>query len=368
MIHISRHSARSAIACILPALLAGCATGGTGSETPLVTGLPAANVAASGETRPVGTANADAADDPAIWRNPANPAKSIIVGTDKKAGLYSYDMKGEVLSFVPAGQLNNVALHDGDHGILVAASDRTDPLNSHIALFRLYPDSGALSPLGKIASGPGEAYGLCLAPAPRIAMVGAPDAVAVYAAIKDGTVREVLVTHKDGKVEGRIGASWKIETQIEGCVIDPATGMLYVGEEMRGIWRLDPASPARTPELVASADGREIVADVEGLAIAADPDGRRFLIASSQGDNAYAVYALPDMKFLGRFRIQGGAIDGTSETDGIDIVTGDFGSGYPSGLFVAQDGANDMVDGQATQNFKLVSWAAIKAALGLDAP
>ena len=48
-------------------LLAGCAT------VP-ITGGPAAMVAASGETTPVGTANEDAADDPAIWRNAADPA------------------------------------------------------------------------------------------------------------------------------------------------------------------------------------------------------------------------------------------------------------------------------------------------------
>ena len=43
------------------------------------------------------------------------------------------------------------------------------------------------------------------------------------------------------------------------------------------------------------------------------------------------------------------------------MAVGDVGSGYPGGLFVAQDGHN----GQAAQNFKLVSWAEIKAALGL---
>ena len=72
-------------------LLAGCAT------TPV--GLPPASVVALGETEPVGTANEDAADDPAIWRNAADPSQSLIVATDKKAGLYVYGLDGAVRSF-----------------------------------------------------------------------------------------------------------------------------------------------------------------------------------------------------------------------------------------------------------------------------
>ena len=81
---------------------------------------------ATGETVPVGTANADAADDPAIWHNAANPAASLIVGTDKKAGLYVYGMDGKVKASSLTGRYNNVALHAGDHGIVVIASDRSD--------------------------------------------------------------------------------------------------------------------------------------------------------------------------------------------------------------------------------------------------
>jgi 3-phytase len=42
-------------------------------------------------------------------------------------------------------------------------------------------------------------------------------------------------------------------------------------------------------------------------------------------------------------------------------MLGDFGPDYPQGLFVAQDGDN----APATQNFKYVSWAKVKTALGL---
>jgi 3-phytase len=43
-------------------------------------------------------------------------------------------------------------------------------------------------------------------------------------------------------------------------------------------------------------------------------------------------------------------------------MPGDFGAGFPGGLFIAQDGHN----AAAAQNFKLVAWDDIKQALKLD--
>ena len=84
-----------------------------------------------------------------------------------------------------------------------------------------------------------------------------------------------------------------------------------------------------------------------------------YLVVSSQGDNAYTLYRLPGVTYAGRFRIGSGAIDGTSDTDGIDLMLGDFGPAYPGGLFVAQDGDN----APDTQNFKFVSWTSVRRAL-----
>src|SRR3546814_9648074 len=69
-------------------------------------------ISARVETVPVKSPG-DAADDPAIWANPDDPAASLIVATDKKAGLYLYDMKGAVVDFAPVGKMNNVDLRTG---------------------------------------------------------------------------------------------------------------------------------------------------------------------------------------------------------------------------------------------------------------
>ena len=51
------------------------------------------------ETPPVVT-KGDAADDPAIWVNKSNPSNSIVFGTDKKSGIYSYNLQGQELGFI----------------------------------------------------------------------------------------------------------------------------------------------------------------------------------------------------------------------------------------------------------------------------
>ncbi len=324
--------------------------------------VPTAVVTARGETAPVGTANADAADDPAIWRNPADPLASLIVGTDKKAGLYVYGLDGAVRHRVPDGLLNNVALVTLDDGrVIVAASDRSDRRNSAVRLYRLDTVAARLELLGSVPSGRGQGYGLCIDP------VTNGTTIQVFAALKRGDVRQLQIRLDPGKVPvGKLVRAFKLRSQIEGCVVDGRSRSLFVGEEDVGIWRFgaDALAPRRG-WLVARTDGRMLVADVEGLALVQDGP-RTLLVASSQGDSAYALYAVPDVRSapltpLGRFRIVGGALGAASETDGIELVLGDFGPDYPGGLFVAQDGDN----APHAQNFKLVAWDDIRRALRL---
>ncbi|MFV0623409.1 phytase [Sphingomonas sp. ac-8] len=345
------------ILCTLPLLaLAACATPHAAVPT-----TPAASVQARGETEPVGTGNADAADDPAIWRNPADSAASLIVATDKKAGLYVYGLDGRRRDYRVAGRLNNVDLRDGvaiagTTGVLVAASDRSDVAQARIALFRLDTRGGTLQPLGAVPAGAGEAYGMCLG-----MVAGKPYGFVVH---KDGTIVQVALDVAGAAPGGSIVRRMKLATQSEGCVVDDRTGTLYVAEEDVGIWRFDAAPDAPvTPAAVVRVDGRTLVADVEGLAIAATGRDGGYLVASSQGDNAYSLYRLPDGGYAGRFRIVAGRVGATSETDGIEVATGDFGPGFPGGLMVAQDGDN----APAAQNFKLIAWEDALRAVAADA-
>jgi 3-phytase len=333
------------------AIIAGAALFAAGCATTPPQGLPPVQVVASGETVPVGTSNEDAADDPAIWRNPANPAASLIVATDKKAGLYVYGLDGQVRSFVESGAVNNVDLVDlGEAGVIVVASDRNDLTRAALQVYRLDPAAATLTELGRVPGGTGEGYGLCL--------WAAPEGLRAYSVLKHGVIEEYRLAIGNG-IEAIPLLTRRVPSQPEGCVVDPRNGTLYVGEEVVGIWRF--ARDSAEGEMVAPIDNRWLVADVEGLAIAPAGSDGGYLIASSQGDNAYAVFSLPAMQPVGRFAIAAGPFGPTEETDGIELGLGDFGPDYPGGLFVAQDGHN----APAAQNFKLVNWDAIRTALGL---
>lgn len=311
-------------------------------------------VQAVAETEPVKTVNEDAADDPAIWRNPADPAAGLIVATDKQAGLYVYGLDGKAKSFDPAGRLNNVDLIDlGVRGILVAASDRNDEANAKLRLYRLDPATAKLVRLGTVPGGKGEAYGICLTPA-------ADGRVHAFSVLKSGAIKQIALSYNGRSVTGKEVRSLSVPSQPEGCVVDPRTNKLFVGEEKAGIWRFEAGAdrPAKG-HLVAKVDRKQLTADVEGLALAPEGASGGWLIASSQGDNAFALYRLPEMTPAGRFRIARGKFGSVEETDGIALALGDFGPNYPGGLFVAQDGKNQ----PRAQNFKLVPWATISGAV-----
>lgn len=352
-------------ALLLSTLLAGCAA--TGAGTASAPRLPATDVAAAGETQPVGTADADAADDPAIWRNSADPAASLVLGTDKKAGLYVYGLDGKVRDFAAAGALNNVDLREvrraGGTTILVGASDRSDVAEPRIALFALDGASGKLTALGSesflpAGHAPAEAYGFCMGgPLARGELARA------YVVLKDGSVAESRLVEREGRIVPEYARLVTFATQSEGCVVDDAGKVLFVAEEDVGIWKVPLAGEKLEAQPFARVGAQNgLVADVEGLAVARASGGRAWLVASSQGDSAYALFDLGTGAPAGRFRIQGGAIGGTSDTDGIEVALGDFGPAFPDGLMVAQDGDN----APHAQNFKLVPWQAIRRALGLD--
>ncbi|GAB4155194.1 MAG: hypothetical protein Tsb0016_27200 [Sphingomonadales bacterium] len=316
-------------------------------------GVP--QVAAAVETTPVATLD-DAADDPAIWVHPATPEKSLILGTDKDAGLYAYDLTGAVVQFLPLGEPNNVDLRQGVRigkwaGDLAAASNRSDD-----SINLLSVTETGLQTVGGFASAEVEPYGLC--------MGLIEGQVYIFVTHKSGMLR---MYHVDAMETASEVATLSFASQLEGCVHDDAMGMLYIGEEDRGIWRSRSAGATLTAaEAVDQVGGDSGIADdVEGLAIYPTGAETGYLVASSQGNDSFAVYRREGGNaFIGRFRIGAGAvIDGAEETDGIAVSAGFLGPDFPRGLLVAQDGFN--APEGSPQNFKYVDWREIEAVLGL---
>jgi 3-phytase len=316
-----------------------------------------AQVAAAAETDPV-PHSGDAADDPAIWVHPDDPARSAIVGTDKLGGLAVYDLAGRQLHYYAAGRPNNVDLRYGfplrnQRVDLVVATDRTDDT---LAFYRVDPASRGLVPVGRAPLGFGGA-GLCL--------YHNRTAAAYYAFVQDssGNLQQWrLAGTSDGTVTATRVRTVKLASVAEGCVADDETGALYVAEEDVAIWRYgaEPGAGTGRAQVDAVGAGR-LTADVEGLTLVYGAAGTGYLLASSQGDSTYAVYRRDTNAPVARFRVVDGAVDGTSYTDGIDALAYPLGPGYPAGAFVAQDDTNP----GGTQNFKIVPWERVVTAAGL---
>lgn len=330
--------------------------------------LPVPVVLAAAQTEPVKDQR-DAADDAAVWVRRDDPARSLVVTTNKRRGLMVHDLDGRLVQELPDGRVNNVdVLHDvatgqaGGRADLVLASNRTSNTVSAYAVDRA---SGRLSLLPGApfpAGGPEEVYGLC-----------------AYADPRDGGARVVVVS-KCGRVRvlalraADSGESWQSEvvrdfhvgSQAEGCAADPSHGWLYIGEESVGVWRypLDPESdaPRELLDTVWPRLGGRLARDVEGVTIYGREDGSGWVIVSCQGQSRFAAYDRVTGAYAGSFAVALPRADGTTDrvthTDGIDAVSAALGPRFPCGVFIAQDD-NDGLH----QNFKIVDWREIERVL-----
>ena len=301
------------------------------------------------------------ADDPAIWVNPDDPAQSLVLGTDKTAGLYVYGLDGTQRAFLPDGKLNNVDLRPfqlaGKAVSLAGASKRDDDT----LVFYVIDAEGVrhAEPFAHPAIPPDlpgvdDIYGFAMA----------QDATGTYALVnfKSGHVLQYRIEDKDGALQLDLARHWQVATQPEGMVADDIAGHIYVGEEDRGIWRypLNPnlaADPVAIDTIPSACLPRD---DVEGLAVH-DSTGGRFLVASAQGVHRAAIYRLDGDAVptcIAMTEIAADTIDGVTETDGL-AVTAQPLPGHPQGILVMMDDQN----AGYTTNFKLIDWAAIAAGL-----
>ena len=323
-----------------------------------VPGLPA--VIASGQTAPVARAG-DAADDPAIWVHPVDPARSRIIATNKKQGLLSYDLKGAQTQLIEAGRLNNVDVRQDVkmNGATVDLAVATQRDEQALAVFEIDAD-GAMRDAGRIKTGLADIYGTCLYRNPQ-------GGLEAFANDKDGRFEHYRITRAGTQYVGQRLRGFRVASQPEGCVADDGKGRLFIGEEKRGIWTLSASGSATDKPRLILPTGKLLVADVEGLAIYHGKTAS-YLIASSQGNRSYVVLdALPPHKVRGAFRIginAAAGIDGVSDTDGLDVSPVNFGGPYASGMLVVQDGYKRLPDG--AQNFKYVPWSDIARTLKLD--
>ncbi|TAF07824.1 MAG: phytase [Nostocales cyanobacterium] len=352
--------------------------------------------------------NADA-DDPAIYVNAENSANSLVLTSVKNAGVRVYDLSGNLLQTINPGDIryNNIDLQYGfqlgDEKIDIAVASDSEALlqavrgNDKLVIFKINPNSTDGNYLEDITdsnigtifqAAPFEppyepssrsSYGLTIYRSPLT-----NDYYVFTGRRETGDIAQLkLIDLGNGKIgaervrEFTVPTINDIDPQTEGMVVDQETGFLYIGQENVGIWKFEAepngSNTGKLIDQVKDLGGNNLVADVEGLTIYYGANGTGYLLASSQGDNTFAVYTREgNNEFLGRFGVgNNGAIDSVQESDGADVINVPLGANFPNGLFVTQDGNNDPAklvedDGElenVNSNFKFVPWENIVTTL-----
>lgn len=341
--------------CLL--LVAGCADR-------ILPDPDATNVAV--RPRVVTTALAHDTDDPAIWINRADPARSLVVGTDKDTagGLYAFDLAGKIVRQTPTlKRPNNVDILIGMMlgGKPVDIAVTTEREEQRLRVFSL-PDL-ALLDKGDLVVFDGD-------------RTRGPMGVALYRRPGDGAVF-AIVGGKSGPADGylwqyrfeddgtgkvkmtkvRAFGRYSGKKEIEAIAVDAELGYVYCSDEQFGLrkYRADPAAPDAAEEL-ALFGTTGFASDHEGISIYQQAGGQGYILVSNQQADSFRIFSRAgtpgkphDHPLLASVRVS------SRESDGSE-VTSEALPGFPGGLFVAMS---------TDRTFHYYAWADLAAAAKL---
>jgi 3-phytase len=319
-------------------------------------------------------------DDPAIWVHPADPSRSLILGTMKVAApagaIVAFGMDGQIRQVISGiDRPNNIDVEYGLPlgGRRVDIAVVTERLAKQLRVFRIDPADGRLAEIGRLPVLEGQA-----------GEAGAPMGIALYRRSRDEAVF-AIVAPKEGPRQGylwqyrlidsgggRLAATFvrrfgnfsatsiREENEIEAVAVDDALGYVYYSDEADGIhkWHADPDHADAGSELAHFAR-TGFRGDREGIAIYALSDNTGYIVVTDQidEDSEYHLYAregeagAPHDHSREIAVVRGGA----DATDGIEISSRALGPGLPQGAFVAMN--------SGPRNFLVFRWQDIASAL-----
>ncbi|WP_460543788.1 phytase [Echinicola sediminis] len=288
-------------------------------------------------------------DDPAIWVNPQDPSKSIIIGTDKdrEGALYAFDLEGKIIdSLVVRGiqRPNNVDIGYGlDMGEakvdFVVTGER---LTSRLRFF-------SLPLMREINEGGIEVFQDEQGEGFRDLM-----GVAVYFDSSKGK-HYVVAGRKNGPQDGTylwqyeiIGKEGKIELdlvrkfgafsgkkEIEAIAVDEQLGYIYYSDEGVGVRKYH-ADPVKGNEELALFATEGFVKDHEGISIYKLDDRSGYILVSDQEANRFHVFSREGTKAHPHQHDLVTVINtSTVSSDGSEVVSVPLNETFKKGLFVA---------------------------------
>lgn len=288
-------------------------------------------------------------DDPAIWINRANPAESLIVGTDKDTdgALLVYGLDGKEkpeLSVRGIVRPNNVDIaYDvfvGGKRVDIAVV--TERYAHRLRVYRLpdmAPIDGGGIPVfeGQVAR---DAMGIALYRRPSDDAVFAVVSRSDLGAPKENYLHQYrLVDDGTGTLRGvftRSFGKWSGKKEVEAIAVDQELGYIYYSDEGAGVrkYHADPLVEDSDDEL-AFFGTTGFARDHEGISIYPTGPGVGYILVSNQQANTFRVFsregtaASPhEHTFVTSVRLS------TDQSDGSDVTPVSL-PGFPGGLFVA---------------------------------
>ena len=288
-------------------------------------------------------------DDPAIWINPDDKSRSLIIGTDKneQGGLYVFDLDGkEIKDKTIKGQRrpHNVDIEyglslDGKPTDIAVVTER---MTHNLRIYSL-PDMKPLDK-GGIPVFEGEDQ------------PGYRDLMGISLYKDPGGKIYAVVSRKTGPLEG--GYLWQYELgddgtgnvsaklvrkfgrfsgkkEIESIAVDDKLGYIYYSDETVGV-RKYYADPSKGNEELALFGQGQFKGDNEGISIYATGDSTGYILVSNQQANTFMVYPREGAKgrphqhdLIAEIPVS------TIESDGSEVTNVNLGEKFPQGLFVA---------------------------------
>lgn len=287
-------------------------------------------------------------DDPAIWVNPADHAKSLIIGTDKNSdgALYVFDLEGKIVKDKVVKGLKRPNNVDLAYGLMLAGKPTdiaitTERMTHKLRIFSVPDmkpvDNGGIDVfVGETGFEYRDLMGIAIYTSKKgqmYAIVGRKNGPQTggylwqYLLQDDGTghVKASLV-RKFGKYSGK--------KEIESIAVDDELGYVYYSDEQTGV-RQYYADPEKGDEELAIFGTSGFNADHEGISIYKLTDTTGYILVSDQGANRFQIFSRQgtkekpfDHKLLKIANVT------ARQSDGSDVIATPLNNTFKHGIFV----------------------------------
>lgn len=275
-------------------------------------------------------------DDPAIWINPEDASKSVIIGTDKETGggLYAFDLNGKIINKVTGlARPNNV---DIGYGLQISGKSvdfavTTERETNKVKIYSV-PE---LKEIGEFSVFDGEQQRSPMG----ISIFKNPETQEIFVIVgrKTGPSGEYLwqykLTDENGKLKAEVVrkfGNFSGLKEIESIAVDAELGLIYYSDEQFGVhvYHADPTKGNEEVLLFGKGDFKE---DIEGISIYKIAPGKGYILISDQQADTFNVY-LRENPAQGKIAV---IPVSTSESDGSEVTNIALGDKFPKGVFVA---------------------------------